>query len=97
MVQYVPNTSSCGYTDRIISMTIGVAFSFGDVSMRIRPSIGLVVPVWAVMSSSAGSDIGTVLLVSQIDRIWLQHCNCSRELGQKMVRTAGFRRRNIQY
>jgi hypothetical protein len=30
--------------------------------MRVKPSIGLVLPVWAAMSSSAGSGIGSVLL-----------------------------------
>src|SRR5271157_430369 len=59
---YGPNTSSCGYTDRIISMMMGVAFSRGAVSMRITPSIGSVLPVWREMSSSAGSDMGMVLL-----------------------------------
>src|SRR5215510_5419692 len=61
-VQNSPNTSSCGYTDRIISMMIGVAFSRGEVSIRTTSSIGRAVPRWAVMSSSAGSDIGVVLL-----------------------------------
>src|SRR6478736_7388511 len=61
-VQYSPNTSSCGYTDRIISMMIGVAFSRGAVSMRTTSSSGSAVPRWAVMSSSAGNDIGVVLL-----------------------------------
>jgi hypothetical protein len=46
----------------IISMMIGVAFSRGLVSMRVKPSIGLVLPVWAAISSSAGSGIGSVLL-----------------------------------
>ena len=66
-VQYGPNTSSCGYTDRIISMMIGVAFSRGEVSMRITPSIGPVMSSrssrWAAISSSAGNDIGVLLVV----------------------------------
>src|ERR1035441_4933291 len=62
MVMYWPNTSSCGYTECIISMMIGVAFSRGLVSMRVSPSIGSVLPVWAAISSSAGSGIGSVLL-----------------------------------
>src|ERR1700739_4169359 len=62
MVMYSPNTSSCGYTECIISIMIGVAFSRGLVSMRVKPSIGLLLPVWAAMSSSAGSGIGSVLL-----------------------------------
>src|SRR5258705_220600 len=61
-VQNSPKTSSCGYTDRIISMMIGVACSRGDVSIRTTSPIGSVVPRWAVMSSSAGNDIGSVLL-----------------------------------
>ncbi len=32
--------------------------------MRTTPSIGSVVPVWAAISSSAGSDMDVVLLVS---------------------------------
>src|SRR5689334_19712928 len=43
-------------------MMIGVAFSLGAVSTRRTPSIGSVVPRWAVMSSSAGNDMGTALL-----------------------------------
>src|SRR3954467_14356170 len=43
-------------------MMIGVAFSLGTVSTRITPSIGSTVPRWAVMSSSAGNDMGTGLL-----------------------------------
>src|ERR1700760_394912 len=45
-----------------MSMMIGVAFSLGAVSTRITPSSGSALPRWAVMSSSAGSDIRTVLL-----------------------------------
>src|ERR1700742_3900736 len=43
-------------------MMIGVAFSRGDVSIRVTPSIGAALPRWAVMYSSAGSDIGRRLL-----------------------------------
>src|SRR6476661_592132 len=43
-------------------MMIGVAFSLGIVSTRITPSIGSTVPRWAVMSSSAGNDMGSDLL-----------------------------------
>src|SRR3954447_17097170 len=43
-------------------MMIGVAFSLGTVSTRITPSIGSTVPRWAVMSSSAGNDMGIDLL-----------------------------------
>src|SRR5215213_5205929 len=43
-------------------MMIGVAFSLGAVSTRRTPSIGSAVPRWAVMSSSAGNDMGTALL-----------------------------------
>src|SRR5690349_1681522 len=42
-----------------MSMMIGVAFSLGLVSMRVTPSIR------SGMSSSAGSDIGPVLLVKR--------------------------------
>src|ERR1700754_3754157 len=45
-----------------MSMMMGVAFSLGDVSTRITPSIGPGLPRWAVMSLSAGNDIGTALL-----------------------------------
>src|SRR5271156_368551 len=45
-------------------MMIGVAFSRGLVSIRVTPSIGSAVPVWATISSSAGSDINAVLLCS---------------------------------
>jgi hypothetical protein len=58
-VQNAPNTSSCGYTERIISMMIGVALSRGEVSMRINPSIG------SAISSSAGSDMFFDLLVDE--------------------------------
>src|SRR6202012_1267626 len=51
-VQYWPNPWSCGYTDRIMSMMIGVAFSLGLVSMRVIPSMRV------GMFSSACSDIG---------------------------------------
>src|ERR1700757_686182 len=44
-------------------MNIGAVCSNGLVSMRTRPSIGSVVPVWMWMSSSAGRDIGSVLLM----------------------------------
>jgi hypothetical protein len=40
-------------------MIIGVAFSRGLVSIRVIPSIGWVLPVWATISSSAGSGIGS--------------------------------------
>src|ERR1700710_2754988 len=47
-------------------MMIGVAFSRGAFSIRITPSMGSPLPVWAVMSSSAGSDIGHHLLVERM-------------------------------
>src|SRR5947209_20566871 len=43
-------------------MNIGAVSSSGEVSMRTTPSIGSVVPRWTAMSSSAGSDMGSVLL-----------------------------------
>src|SRR5690349_15495582 len=45
-----------------MSMMMGVAFSLGMSSTRMTPSIGSGVPRWAVMSSSAGNDMGSVLL-----------------------------------
>src|SRR5690242_5358134 len=48
-------------------MMIGVAFSRGDVSMRIRPSIGSALPRWRVMSTSAGNVmVGCLLLVGRV-------------------------------
>ena len=51
-------TNSCvavmdGKTPKVIENSEG---------MRTTPSIGSVVPVWVVISSSAGNDMGTVLL-----------------------------------
>src|SRR4029077_16084978 len=43
-------------------MMRGGSFSRGAVSMRTTSSIGSAVPRWAVMSLSAGNDIGVVLL-----------------------------------
>ena len=41
---YATTIRGLGYTDRIISMMIGVAFSRGEVSIRTTSSIGSAVP-----------------------------------------------------